>query len=117
MNTRLFWKALGVQAALVLTLFAVLVALPLDEDFFEDYGFVTGPAAWLACSFLTSRLLSLPTPFVVFAAVAGGVAGGIVFAVAGHWAGMAAALLVFGASCSGYDAAVDEAGSPSAQSE
>jgi hypothetical protein len=59
-NGPLFWKALGVQAAAVAVLFGVLVALPLDEDFFENWGFVVGPTAWLACSLLTARVLSLP---------------------------------------------------------
>ena len=109
MNSRLFWKALAVQAAAVAVLFGVLVALPLPEDFFEDVGFVVGPLAWIACSLVTGRVLGLPAVFVLFAAVAGGVAGAIVLLVAGHWAGMGAALLVFGASCAGYDPAAEEA--------
>ena len=109
MNSRLFWKALAVQAAAVAVLFGVLVALPLPDDFFEDLGFVVGPLAWIACSLVSARVLHLPTAFVLFAALAGGVAGTIVLLVAGHWAGMAAALLVFGASCSGYDPAAEEA--------
>lgn len=108
MNARLFWKALGIQTATVAALFTILVALPLDEDFFEDWGFVVGPVAWLACSALTGRLLSLPLAYVLFAALASGVAGTLVLLVAGHWAGMAAALLVFAASCGSYDSAATE---------
>ena|SRR5829696_5409767 len=103
MNARLFWKALAVQAAAVLVLFAVLVALPLGDDFFEDYGFAVGPVAWIACSFLTARVLDMPLAYVLFSAAAGGVAGLLVFLVAGHWAGMAIGLLVFAASCGSYD--------------
>ena len=40
MDSRLFWKSLLVQAAFVGVLFAILVALPLGDDFFEDYGWV-----------------------------------------------------------------------------
>ena len=109
MNSRLFWKALAVQAAAVAVLFGVLVALPLPEDFFEDVGFVVGPLAWIACSLVTARVLSLPTAFVLFAAVAGGVAGTIVLLVASHIAGIVAGLLVFGASCAGHDPAAEEA--------
>jgi hypothetical protein len=108
-NSRLFWKALGVQALAVGVLFGVLVALPLPEDFFDDVGFVVGPAAWIACSFLTARVLAIPLSFVLFAALAGGVAGTIVLVAANHWAGMIAGLLVFGASCAGYDPAAEEA--------
>jgi hypothetical protein len=107
-NARLFWKALGVQAAAVAVLFAILVALPLGEDFFEDWGFLVGPIAWLLCSLATGRLLALPVAYVLFSAVAGGVAGGIVLLVTSHLPGMIAALLVFAASCASYDPAADE---------
>jgi hypothetical protein len=103
MNARLFWKALAVQSAAVLVLFAILVALPLGDDFFEDYGFALGPVAWIACSFVTARVLDMPLAYVLFSAAAGGVAGLLVFLVAGHWAGMAIGLLVFAASCGSYD--------------
>ena len=109
MNSRLFWKALGVQALAVGVLFGVLVALPLPDDFFEDAGFAVGPIAWIACSLVTGRVLGLPLAFVLFAALAGGVAGAIVLVVASHWAGMVAGLLVFAASCAGYDPAAEEA--------
>ncbi len=108
MNSGLFWKALAVQALAVGVLVGVLIALPLPEDFFEDAGFVVGPVAWLACAFVTARVLALPQSFVLFAAVAGGVAGAIVLVVAGHLPGMVAALLVFAASCAGYDAVAEE---------
>jgi hypothetical protein len=108
-NARLFWKALGVQAAAVAVLFAILVALPLGDDFFDDWGFLVGPIAWLACALVTARILSLPLGFVLFSAVAGGVAGAIVLLVVNHWAGMVAALLVFGASCGSYDPAAEKA--------
>jgi hypothetical protein len=107
-SARLFWKALGVQAGAVAVLFGTLVALPLDESFFEDWGPLVGPVAWLACSLLTARLLALPMTFVLFAAVAGGVAGAIVLLAASHLAGMIVALLVFGASCAGYDPAAEQ---------
>ena len=108
MNSRLFWKSLAVQAVAVLVLFGVLVAL-LPDDFFEDFGFIVGPLAWIACSLLTARVVHIPLAFALFAAVAGGVAGAIVLIVASHWAGIVAGLLVFGASCAGYDPAAEEA--------
>ena len=109
MNARLFWKSLGVQAAAVAVLFAILLALPLEEDFFEDWGFVVGPLAWFLCSLVTGRVLALPIPYVLFSAVAGGVAGAIVLLVTSHLPGMVAALLVFAASCGSYDATAERA--------
>jgi hypothetical protein len=101
-NARLFWTSLAVQAIVLAVPFVVL-AVTLDESFFEDWGWLAGPAVWLACSAVTARILSLPLGYVLFSAVAGGVAGAVVFLVASHWAGMAAGLLVFAASCGSYD--------------
>jgi hypothetical protein len=101
-NARLFWKSLAVQATVLAIPFVVL-ALALEESFFEDWGWLAGPLVWLAASVGTARILSLPLGYVLFSAIAGGVAGAIVFLVASHWAGMAAGLLVFAASCGSYD--------------
>jgi hypothetical protein len=101
-NVRLFWQSLVVQG-IVLAIPFVVLAVTLDESFFEDWGWLAGPAVWLLCSAVTSRILSLPLGYVLFSAVAGGVAGAIVFLAASHWAGMAAGLLVFAASCGSYD--------------
>jgi hypothetical protein len=108
-NPRLFWKALGIQAAAVAVLAAVLIALPLPDGFFEDWGFVAGPIAWLVCSLISARLLSLPVAYVLFSAVAGGAAGAIVMLVTSHWPGIITALLVFAASCGSYDATPEHA--------
>ena len=60
MNQPLFWRSLGVQALAVTVLFAALLALPLDRDFFRDWGALIGPVAWAVCSLVTARVLSLP---------------------------------------------------------
>jgi hypothetical protein len=101
-NARLFWKSFVVQAVLVAIPFAVL-GLALDKAFFEDWGWAVGPVVWLGCSVLTARILALPLGYVLFSAVAGGVAGTIVMLAASHLPGMGAALLVFAASCGSYD--------------
>ena len=106
MNARLFWKALVVQAVVVAIPFAIL-GLALDEDFFEDWGWLVGPVLWLACSVLTGRILSLPLAYVLFSAVAGGVAGLLVMLATSHLPGLLAALLVFAASCGSYDARLE----------
>jgi hypothetical protein len=101
-NVGLFWKSLALQAILVAVPFAIL-ALALDKSFFEDYGWAVGPVVWLGCSVLTARLLDIPASYVVFSAVAGGVAGLLVMLATSHIAGMAVALLVFAASCGSWD--------------
>jgi hypothetical protein len=105
-NARLFWKALAVQALVVAIPFAILGAA-LSDDFFEDWGWLAGPVVWLACSLVTARILDIPLAYVLFSAVAGGVAGLLVMLATSHWAGMVAALLVFAASCGSYDPRLD----------
>ena len=106
MNARLFWKALIVQFIVVAIPFAILGAA-LDDDFFEDWGWLVGPVIWLACSAVTGRILTLPLPYVLFSAVAGGVAGLLVMLATSHLPGLLAALLVFAASCGSYDARLE----------
>ena len=59
MNARLFWKSLAVQAVVVAIPFAILGAA-LDKSFFEDWGWLVGPAVWLLCSLATARILRCP---------------------------------------------------------
>ena len=82
--------------------FAIL-DLTLDHDFFEDWGWLVGPVVWLACSAVTGRILNLPLAYVLFSAVAGGVAGLLVMLATSHLPGLLASLLVFAASCGSYD--------------
>ena len=109
MNQPLFWRSLGVQALAVTVLFAVLLALPLDREVFRDWGALIGPVSWAVCSLITARVLSLPFGLALFAALAGGVAGLLVGLVAGHAGGLVISLLVFAASCAGYDRGRDAA--------
>jgi len=108
MDTQTFWKALAVQTLAVAAL-AALLALALPEDFFEDFGWISGPLAWLLCSLATARILTLPASIALFSALAGGIAGAIVFLVTSHWPGVVAGLLVFAASCASYDAEAEPA--------
>ncbi len=102
MNVGLFWKSLALQAILVAVPFALL-AVTLEKSFFEDYGWAVGPAVWLGCSVVAARVLDIPASYVVFSAVAGGVAGLLVMLATSHIAGVAVALLVFAASCGSWD--------------
>jgi len=111
LKARLFWKALVVQLVVVAIPFAIL-GMALDEDFFEDWGWLVGPIIWLACSAITGRILSLPLGYVLFSAVAGGVAGLLVMLATSHLPGLLAALLVFSASCGSYDPQVEPEATP-----
>jgi hypothetical protein len=91
-------KALLVQLAAVAVL-SIILALALPHSFFEDWGWVSGPVAWVACAAVTARVLSLP----LFGALTGSVLVGlpaIVAVVLGvHWLGALIAAVLFGLWC------------------
>ena len=99
MSWSVFWRALVVQAAAVIALSLLLVALPLPESFFRDYGFLAGPGAWALCAVVTARVLRLPVLWVLGAALAAGLVGTLLSLAGGHWPGVAGGLLAFAAGC------------------
>jgi hypothetical protein len=111
-DSRRFWRAAAIQGALVGVLFVIL-AVALDDDFFEDYGLIVGPLIWIGCSLITGRILRLPLGFTAFCALAGAVAGIVVELAAPHGAAIVAAVAVFAASASGYDETLDPNGQAS----
>jgi hypothetical protein len=111
-NSQRFWRAAAIQGALVGVLFAIL-ALTLEDEFFEDYGVVAGPVIWIGCSLVTGRFLRIPLGFIAFCALAGAVAGIVVELAAPHLAAIVAAVAVFAASASGYDETADVDGQAS----
>jgi hypothetical protein len=97
-DTRLFVSAGLVQIALVAAT-AVVLALLLPTSFFEDWGWLSGPTAWLLCAWGTSRILSLPAGPTLLGAILVGIPS-VVFVVLGlHWLGALVAAILFGAWC------------------
>src|ERR1700720_325726 len=94
-----FWRAAAVQLVAVAALSAVL-ALALPHRFFEDWGWLAGPCAWLACAALTALMLRLPAAPTLLGAVLAGVPSAIAVALGVHWLGAAVAIVVFAAWCS-----------------
>lgn len=99
------WRAMAVQLVGVAVLFALLLALPLAEDFFREYGPVTGPAAWVVCALITAAALSLRTPFVLACALGSGAVAAILGLLVGHTVGLVLAIVVFGLLCAALPAA------------
>ena|SRR2546421_945819 len=100
-SERLFWRAATIQAALVGALFVVL-ALALPHSFFDSWGYLVGPLAWLACSAGTGAILKLPVRLIALSAVASGVAAGLVGLAVSHVVSLPVAVGVFAALCAGY---------------
>ncbi len=91
-------RAGAVQLVAVGVLFAIL-AVAASHGFFEDWGWLVGPAAWLGCALLTARVLKLPAERVLMAAVISGVLSAIGVLVGVHSIGIVLAIIAFALLC------------------
>ena len=64
-------KAALTQAAAVAVL-SIALAIALPHSFFDDYGWIAGPAAWALCSLVTARVLGLPAGWTLLGAARDG---------------------------------------------
>jgi len=87
-----------VQLVAVAALSAVL-GLALPHGFFEDWGWLVGPAAWIACAALTAMMLRLPMAPTVLGAVLAGIPSALAVVIGVHWLGIAIAVVLFAAWC------------------
>jgi hypothetical protein len=78
------WRAALVQALAVAVL-SVALALALPHSFFEDWGWLAGPAAWVVCALVTARVAGLPSLVAVILGV--------------HWLGAVIAIALFALWC------------------
>ena len=88
-----------VQLVAVAALSAVL-GLALPHGFFEDWGWLVGPGAWIACAALTAMMLRLPTAPALLGAVLAGIPSALAVVIGVHWLGAAVAVVLFAAWCS-----------------
>ena len=96
MDVSLLWRAALGQLIAVGALFLLLLALPLSDDFFRDYGAAVGPVSWLVCALVTGRVLALGPVITLRAAVVSGAAGGLVGLSVDHSLGLLVGIAVFG---------------------
>lgn len=83
---------------------ALLLALLLPKSFFESWGWLSGPAAWLGCAAITAAILRLELPRTILGAALVGIPS-VVFVILGlHWLGALAAAILFGLWCGRYAA-------------
>lgn len=98
MDSAILWRVAVVQVIAVAVL-SVLLALVFSHGFFESWGWLVGPLTWMACAWLTARVVGLPeAPVLVRAALAG--IPSLLFVILGlHWLGAAIAIAVFATWC------------------
>jgi len=78
---------------------SVVLALALPQGFFEDWGWIAGPAAWLACAALTARVLRLPPGPTLLGAALAGIPSALAVVLGVHWLGAAVAVVIFALWC------------------
>lgn len=98
MSPGTFWRAAALQA-LAVALLSILLAVLLSHRFFESWGWLAGPAAWLACAALTARILRLPPAPALLGAALAGIPSALAVILGVHWLGAALAILLFAAWC------------------
>ena len=98
MDRSVGWRAALLQALLV-ALVAIVLAIALPRSFFEDWGWLAGPAAWGGCALVAGAVLRLPLGLVAVGAALSGLPMLLGVAVGVHWLGSPLALAVFGAWC------------------
>jgi hypothetical protein len=98
MDVPTLWRAALLQLAAVAAL-SIALAAALPRDFFVDWGWIAGPAAWMLCAAFTARVLSLPLVPALTGAVLAGLPSllAVVFGV--HWVGAALAVGLFAIWC------------------
>lgn len=98
MRFEVFWRVAVVQLVAVAVL-SLLLAAVFSHGFFESWGWLVGPAAWLGCAWLTARVVGLePQPTLVWAVLAGLVSA--LFVLLGlHWLGALVAVGLFAYLC------------------
>jgi hypothetical protein len=98
MSLPTFWRAASTQFLGVLLLAGALGAA-LPRSFFEDYGWIAGPASWMLCAAITSWFVRLPVRPVLLGAALAGLPSLLAVLVGLHWLGALVAILLFALWC------------------
>jgi hypothetical protein len=98
MDVSVLWRAAAVQAVSVAVL-SVALGLALPHSFFEDWGWLAGPGAWLLCALVTAAVVKLPVVGVLVGAALAGLPSVLAVIVGVHWLGAAIAIVLFAMWC------------------
>lgn len=98
MDSAILWRVAVVQIVAVAVL-SLLLGLVFSHGFFESWGWLVGPLAWLACAWLTARVVGLPEAPVLLRAALAGIPSLLFVLIGAHWLGAAVAVAIFAAWC------------------
>jgi hypothetical protein len=98
MDVPTLWRAALLQLVAVAVL-SIALAIALPHSFFEDWGWIAGPAAWMLCAAFTARVLALPLAPALLGAVLAGLPSLLAVLLDAHWAGAVLAVGIFAVWC------------------
>jgi hypothetical protein len=98
MDTSVLWRSAVVQLVAVAVL-SIILAILLPHSFFDTWGWVTGPVAWIACAALTARVLDLPPASTLVGALLAGIPSVICVIIGAHTVGEVIAIVLFALWC------------------
>jgi hypothetical protein len=98
MDRSVAWRA-ALVFAIALAVVAIVLAVSLPHSFFEDWGWLAGPAAWAGSGLLAGAAVRLPPVPVLAGAVLSALPSLLAVVVGQHWAGAPLGILLFGAWC------------------
>jgi hypothetical protein len=97
-DSAILWRVAVVQLVAVAVL-SLLLALIFSHGFFETWGWLVGPLTWVACAWLTARVVGLPEAPVLVRAALAGIPSLLFVLIGAHWLGAAVAVALFAALC------------------
>jgi hypothetical protein len=98
MDRSVAWRS-ALVFAVALAVVAVVLALALPKSFFEDWGWLAGPAAWAGCALVAGAVVKLPPLPVLVGAALSALPSLVAVLVDQHWAGAPLGIVLFGAWC------------------
>jgi hypothetical protein len=98
MDVPTLWRTALLQLAAVAFL-SIALAIALPRSFFEDWGWLAGPAAWMLCAAFTARVLRLPPGPTLLGAALAGLPSVLAVVLGVHWLGAVVAVALFALWC------------------
>jgi hypothetical protein len=89
----------AVIQALAVLVVSLALAIVFSHDFFESWGWLVGPLAWLGCARFTAWAVGLPPISVMVRAVLSGLPSLLFVLVGLHWLGAVVAIAIFASWC------------------
>lgn len=89
----------GLLQAAGVALLSLALGLALPTSFFQDWGILAGPGAWMLIALATALAVRVPVAGALIGAALAGVPSGLAVVIGVHWAGAVVAVILFALWC------------------